>query len=51
MAPSGVDSMQHMNQVIDIISESYTLGEGNKHVLEFALKRCYKQGNTVPTPL
>lgn len=49
IAPPGLEYKIYINQVVDILADAYTLGDGAKSILQKALSECYEHGNTNPT--
>ncbi len=49
VVPPGVESHVYVNQVVDVMSEAFTLGDGSRSVLRKAIVGLYEQGNLCPT--
>ncbi len=49
VVPPGVESHGYVNQVVDVMSEAFTLGDGSRSVLRKAIVGLYEQGNLCPT--
>lgn len=49
LAPPGIEPVFYINQVIDIMAEAYTLGNGSKNILQKTMAKFYDQGNLSPT--
>ncbi len=47
--PPGIEPHIYVNQLIDVLSAAYTLGEGAKSVVQRAISTCYQAKNW-PTP-
>ncbi|OHB49723.1 MAG: hypothetical protein A2Y10_06075 [Planctomycetes bacterium GWF2_41_51] len=44
--PVGLEHNVYINQIVDILAEAYTLGDGSKSVLQKAISVCYQQGKS-----
>ncbi len=49
VVPPGVESHVYINQVVDVMSEAFTLGDGSRSVLRKAIVGLYEKGNLCPT--
>ncbi len=49
VVPPGVESHVYVTQVVDVMSEAFTLGDGSRSVLRKAIAGLYEQGNLCPT--
>ncbi len=49
ITPPGLESNVYIDQVIDVLSDAYTLGDGARSILQKAISSCYEQGQTNPT--
>ena len=47
--PPGVESNVYINQIVDIMSKAFTLGDGSRSILRKAIASHYNQGNYCPT--
>ena len=50
VVPPGVESNVYVNQVVDVMSEAFNLGEGSRSILRKAIATLYQQENLCPTP-
>lgn len=50
VVPPGVESNVYVNQVIDVMSDAFNLGEGSRSILRKAIATLYQQENLCPTP-
>jgi len=48
IVPPGLEASVYVNQLVDVLAEAYTLGDGSRSVLQKAISRCYIQGNHAP---
>jgi len=46
--PPGLEQGVYINQVIDVLSDAYTLGDGARSILQRALAACYEQRKLAP---
>ncbi len=49
IAPPGLESNVYINQVVDVLADAFTLGDGARSVLQRSLANCHSQGNEAPT--
>ncbi len=49
VVPPGVEANVYINQVVDIMSEAFTLGDGSRSILRKAIAKLYDQENLCPT--
>ncbi len=49
VVPPGVESNVYVNQVVDVMSEAFNLGEGSRSILRKAIAKLYKENNLCPT--
>ena len=49
VVPPGVESHVYITQVVDVMSEAFTLGDGSRSVLRKAIAGLYERGNLCPT--
>jgi len=49
VVPPGIESNVYINQVVDILSHAFTLGDGSRSILRKAIASIYAQGNLCPT--
>ena len=49
VVPPGIESNVYVNQVVDVLSHAYTLGDGSRSILRKAIANLYAQGNLCPT--
>ena len=49
VVPPGVEANVYVNQVVDVMSEAFTLGDGSRSILRKAIAKHYDQGNHCPT--
>ena len=49
VVPPGTESHVYINQVMDVMSDAYTLGDGSRSLLRAALTTLYGGGNLCPT--
>lgn len=50
VVPPGVESNVYVNQVVDVMSDAFNLGEGSRSILRKAIATLYQQENLCPTP-
>ena len=50
VVPPGIESNVYVNQVVDVMSEAFNLGEGSRSILRKAIATLYQQENLCPTP-
>lgn len=50
VVPPGIEPHVYLNHVVDVLADSYTLGDGAKSIISEALHSCYEEGNTSPLP-
>jgi len=48
VVPPGIETNVYVNQLVDIMSQAFTLGEGSKSILRKAIVTLYSQGNLCP---
>jgi hypothetical protein len=49
VVPPGIESNVYVSQVVDILSQAYTLGDGSRSILRKAIAAFYEKGNICPT--
>ena len=49
VVPPGIESNVYVNQVVDAMSQAFTLGDGSRSLLRKAIAALYAQGNLCPT--
>ena len=49
VVPPGIESNVHVNQLVDVMSQAFTLGDGSRSILRKAIAAIYKEGNLCPT--
>ncbi len=49
VVPPGIESNVYVNQLVDVMSQAYTLGDGSRSILRKAIASIYAQGNLCPT--
>lgn len=49
VVPPGTEPNVYVNQVVDVLSEAFTLGDGSRSILRKTLAGLYQQGNLSPT--
>ena len=49
IVPPGVDASAYVNQLVDVMADAYTLGDGATSILQRAVHSCYSQGNKAPS--
>ena len=49
VVPPGIESNVYVNQVVDVLSQAFTLGDGSRSILRKAIASIYAQGNLCPT--
>ncbi len=49
VVPPGVEANVYVNQVVDIMSEAFSLGEGSRSILRKAIAKLYNHGKLCPT--
>ncbi|WP_231936508.1 helicase HerA domain-containing protein [Bythopirellula polymerisocia] len=49
IVPPGVDASAYVNQLVDVMADAYTLGDGATSVLQRAIHACYSQGAKAPS--
>lgn len=49
IVPPGLEPHVYVNQVVDVIADAYTLGDGSRSLLQKAMAACYRTGNRTPT--
>lgn len=49
VVPPGIESNVYVNQVVDVLSQAFTLGDGSRSILRKAIASLYAQGNLCPT--
>lgn len=50
IVPPGLEPSVYVNQVVDVMADAYTLGDGSRRILQKAIASCYLAGNHAPTP-
>ena len=50
VVPPGIESNVYVNQVVDVMSDAFNLGEGSRSILRKAIATLYQQENLCPTP-
>lgn len=48
ITPPGLESPVYINQLIDVIANAFTLGDGSRSILQKAIFACYNQDNHSP---
>jgi len=49
LVPPGVDRRSYVNQLVDVMADAYTLGDGATSVLQRAIHKCYANGLVAPS--
>lgn len=49
VVPPGIESNVYVNQLVDVMSHAFTLGDGSRSILRKAIAEIYAQGNLCPT--
>jgi len=49
VVPPGIESNVYVNQVVDVMSQAFGLGDGSRSLLRKAIAALYAQGNLCPT--
>jgi uncharacterized protein DUF87 len=49
IAPPGVDATAYVNQLVDVMADAYTLGDGATSILQKAVHSCYSRGVQAPS--
>jgi len=49
VVPPGIESKVYVNQLVDVISQAFTLGDGSRSILRKVIASIYAQGNLCPT--
>jgi hypothetical protein len=49
VVPPGIESNVYVNQLVDVISHAFTLGDGSRSLLRKSIASIYAQGNLCPT--
>ena len=49
VVPPGIESNVYVNQLVDVMSQAFTLGDGSRSIMRKAITRLYVQGNLCPT--
>ena len=49
VVPPGIESNVYVNQVVDVMSHAFTLGDGSRSLLRKAIATLYQQDNLCPT--
>ena len=49
VVPPGIESNVYVNQLVDVLSQAFTLGDGSRSILRKAIASLYAQGNLCPT--
>ena len=48
ITPPGLESSVYINQLVDVLSNAFTLGDGSRSVLQKAIFTCYNKDNHAP---
>ena len=48
ITPPGLESHVYVNQLVDVLANAFTLGDGSRSILQKAIFACYDQGNHSP---
>ncbi|MBI9018751.1 MAG: ATP-binding protein [Phycisphaerae bacterium] len=48
ITPSGLEPPVYINQLIDVLANAFTLGDGSKSILQKAIFACYNKNNNSP---
>ncbi|HBG60705.1 MAG: hypothetical protein A2Y10_13105 [Planctomycetes bacterium GWF2_41_51] len=46
--PPGLENSVYINQLVDVLANAFTLGDGSRSILQKAISACYRQGNHPP---
>jgi len=49
VVPPGIESNVYVNQLVDVLSQAFTLGDGSRSILRKVIMEIYSQGNLCPT--
>jgi len=49
VVPPGIESNVYINQLVDVMSHAFTLGDGSRSILRKAIAAIYENGNLCPT--
>jgi len=49
VVPPGIESKVYINQLVDVISQAFTLGDGSRSILRKVIASIYAQDNLCPT--
>ncbi len=49
VVPPGVEANVYVNQLVDVMSEAFTLGDGSRSILRRVIAKLYSQDNLCPT--
>ena len=49
VVPPGIESNVYVNQLVDVMSQAFTLGDGSRSILRKAIAALYGKGNICPT--
>lgn len=49
IVPPGIESNVYVNQLVDVMSQAFTLGDGSRSILRKAIAEIYTKGNLCPT--
>ena len=49
VVPPGIESNVYVNQLVDVMSQAFTLGDGSRSILRKAIATLYGKGNICPT--
>jgi hypothetical protein len=49
VVPPGIESNVYINQLVDVMSQAFTLGDGSRSILRKAIASIYAQGNLCPS--
>jgi hypothetical protein len=49
VVPPGIESNVYINQLVDVMSHAFTLGDGSRSILRKAIVAIYENGNLCPT--
>ncbi|HHE65354.1 MAG TPA: hypothetical protein ENL09_04960, partial [Bacteroidetes bacterium] len=48
ITPPGLETPVYINQLVDVLANAFTLGDGSRSILQKAIFACYSQGNHSP---
>lgn len=49
VVPPGIESKVYVNQIVNVMSQAFTLGDGSRSIMQKAIASIYAQGNLCPT--